>query len=160
MKGTVYAIVNGERVALPSGGQLDLKPEGGGTYSVRQGNVHRRACVRKLPDAGYEIWIDRYRLVVKIQDEQQERLAAYIKSTGKLNTGSVVTAPMPGLVKEVSVARGDSVRKGQRLLILEAMKMENEITSPVEGTVTRCTLSPGTNVEKDQELLHITPANE
>ncbi len=51
------------------------------------------------------------------------------------NTGDVI-APMPGTVLKVKVANGEMVKKGQVLLILEAMKMENEIVSPADGKIT------------------------
>lgn len=57
--------------------------------------------------------------------------------------GVPVTAPMPGTVLKVSVNTGDTVKKGQPLLILEAMKMENEITSPADGKVAAVNVEKG-----------------
>jgi biotin carboxyl carrier protein len=56
----------------------------------------------------------------------------------------------------VLVAKGDEVRKGAGLLILEAMKMENEITAPADGTVDELFVEPGQTVEAGAELLHIS----
>lgn len=56
-------------------------------------------------------------------------------SPDHLRKSDVVTAPMPGLILEILVNKGDSVKAGQLLVKMEAMKMENEIRSPVDGTV-------------------------
>ena len=56
----------------------------------------------------------------------------------------------------VLVAKGDAVRKGAGLLILEAMKMENEITAPADGTVDELFVEAGQTVESGAELLHIS----
>ncbi len=69
--------------------------------------------------------------------------------------GSVVPAPMPGSIIEVRVKTGDAVSPGDVLLILEAMKMENEITSPVKGTVTKITIKGGDTVNSGDPLVYI-----
>lgn len=70
--------------------------------------------------------------------------------------GSVqVTAPMPGSVLDVKVKEGDSVKEGDTLLILEAMKMENEITAPVSGVVKNIKVSNGATVNTGDLMLVI-----
>ena len=61
--------------------------------------------------------------------------------------GEKVTAPMPGNILSVNVAAGDTVKRGQVLLILEAMKMENEIMSPCDGVIASVNTSKGSAVE-------------
>ena len=61
--------------------------------------------------------------------------------------GEKVTAPMPGTILSVNVQNGASVKKGDVLMILEAMKMENEIMSPCDGTVLSVNTSKGSAVE-------------
>ncbi|MGB7295429.1 MAG: biotin/lipoyl-containing protein [Candidatus Aminicenantales bacterium] len=70
---------------------------------------------------------------------------------------SVVTAPMPGKVVKVSVAENESVRKNQTLVIVEAMKMENEIKSPLDGVVKKIYASPGDLVDSEKPLVEIEP---
>jgi 3-methylcrotonyl-CoA carboxylase alpha subunit len=70
-------------------------------------------------------------------------------------TGTV-KALMPGRVVRVLVSKGDAVRKGAGLLILEAMKMENEIAAPADGTVDELFVEPGQTVEAGADLVHIT----
>ena len=69
--------------------------------------------------------------------------------------GEKVEAPMPGNIIDVKVAVGDSVKKGQVLVILEAMKMENEIMAGVDGTVTSIGVTKGATVEAGATLLTI-----
>ena len=66
--------------------------------------------------------------------------------------GEKVNAPMPGTILSVNVKVGDGVKKGQVLVILEAMKMENEIMSPVDGTVTFVGVNQGSTVESGSAI--------
>ncbi len=69
--------------------------------------------------------------------------------------GEVVTSPMPGTIVSVNVKSGESVKKGQVLMILEAMKMENEIMAGADGTVTSVNVSVGQTVETGTPLCTI-----
>ena len=69
--------------------------------------------------------------------------------------GQSVEAPMPGNIISVNVKAGQAVKKGDVLLILEAMKMENEIMAPVDGTVASVTVAAGQTVQSGQQLLTI-----
>lgn len=73
----------------------------------------------------------------------------------EMGGGGIVKALMPGRVVRVLVKEGESVQKGAGLLILEAMKMENEILSPVAGVVDKIFVSPGDTVEGGADLAHI-----
>jgi biotin carboxyl carrier protein len=66
-----------------------------------------------------------------------------------------LTAPMPGQVRLVNVREGESVSKGQTLLVLEAMKMEIRIQAPFDGMVTSVSVKTGQTVEREQTLLSI-----
>ena len=69
--------------------------------------------------------------------------------------GERICAPMPGNILSVNVAVGDAVKKGQVLMILEAMKMENEIMAPCDGTVTSVAAAKGAAVESGALLCTI-----
>jgi len=68
-----------------------------------------------------------------------------------------IEAPMPGKVTAVEVSAGDKVEKGQRLLTLEAMKMEHALTAPFDGTVTELNAAPGAQVGEGQLLVKVDP---
>ena len=74
---------------------------------------------------------------------------------GALAAGEVVKSPMPGNVLKINVTQGQQVKEGDVLLILEAMKMENEIASPKAGTVTQIVVAKGAVVETDAPLVVI-----
>ena len=74
------------------------------------------------------------------------------KATGE---GEAVSAPMPGTILDVKVNVGDSVKKGQVLMILEAMKMENEIMAGVDGVVTSVGVTKGAAVQSGDALCTI-----
>ena len=71
-----------------------------------------------------------------------------------------VTAPMTGRILSVSIKKGDHVKEGQILCVLEAMKMENEIKSPVKGKVEKINFKPGDLVDAAQPILEIKPEEE
>ena len=70
-------------------------------------------------------------------------------------TGNVVAAPLPGRVIEIKVEVGDTIKEGQEVLILEAMKMENVITSDYAGTVKQILVETGENVPTDAPLIEV-----
>ena len=67
--------------------------------------------------------------------------------------GTAVRAPLPGTVNAVAVTVGQAVKKGQTVVVLEAMKMENEILAPHDGTVAQVIVSKGSTVETDSPLI-------
>ncbi len=69
--------------------------------------------------------------------------------------GEQITAPMPGTILDVKVSAGQAVKSGDVLMILEAMKMENEIMAPKDGTVTAVSVSKGAAVESGTLLCTI-----
>ena len=70
-------------------------------------------------------------------------------------SGEAVNAPMPGNILKVNVKTGDAVKAGQVLVVLEAMKMENEIMAPKDGTVTQVLVSKGSTVDTGAPLVVI-----
>lgn len=69
--------------------------------------------------------------------------------------GTKVSAPMPGTILEIKVKEGDSVKKGQPVMVLEAMKMENDIVAPCDGKITSIVVNKGDTVESADTLATI-----
>jgi glutaconyl-CoA decarboxylase len=76
-----------------------------------------------------------------------------VEMSGPIGKEEVVRAPIPGKILKVCVKPGDSVKKGDILLILEAMKMENEIFAPISGVVKEVRASTDTQVEFEDALV-------
>ncbi len=90
----------------------------------------------------------------EIMDEQ---MAGILKTSAETahKKEITITAPMPGLVIEVEVKEGDSVKKGQGLVIVEAMKMQNEMKSPRDGVVKKIMVEKGKAVNSKDPLVVI-----
>jgi biotin carboxyl carrier protein len=91
----------------------------------------------------------------RVQDERAVRLATSAGGSAAPVGDFNLKAPMPGLVVAVPVADGRQVKKGDILLILESMKMQNELRSPRDGTVLRTKVKAGDSVEQNQVLLTV-----
>lgn len=79
-----------------------------------------------------------------------------VKRTGTArDAAGALTAPMPGQIRAVQAAEGETVTKGQTLVVVEAMKMELKVAAPVNGVVKTVKVQPGQTVEKDELLVEI-----
>jgi glutaconyl-CoA/methylmalonyl-CoA decarboxylase subunit gamma len=83
-----------------------------------------------------------------------QRMKVLNSQKGKAES-EVIKSPMPGKIIDVLVREGSTVLRGEPVVILEAMKMQNEIMSPVNGTVVKVNARPNTNVMKDDLLVEI-----
>jgi biotin carboxyl carrier protein len=83
-----------------------------------------------------------------------QRMKVLNSTRGKIEK-EIIKAPMPGKIIDVLVREGSTVLRGEPVVILEAMKMQNEIISPVNGTIERVHARPNTNVMKDDLLIEI-----
>lgn len=77
------------------------------------------------------------------------------KPAAPAGAGKPVTSPLPGVIIEVSVKEGQAVKAGQKVAVLEAMKMENEIQAPADGTVTAILVNKGDSVLEGAEIVKI-----
>jgi len=139
------------------------------TYHLRLPSG-RETSVRGEPAAGrrWLVDIDGTRQAVTVVT-QGERLTVFRggrrlefarhdpgAATGGLEMAGGLTAPMPGRIVSVLVEPGESVREGQAVLVLEAMKMEHTLTAPADGTVEEVRFAPGDLVDEATELVVLT----
>ena len=100
----------------------------------------------------------RYR--VEVVDERTKAMRDMTSAGSAFEGPAPVRAPMPGLVVKVEVEEGELVEAGAGLLIVEAMKMENEITAPVGGRVGTIRVVAGQTVGKDEILMDMLPRDQ
>lgn len=123
-------------------------------YHLRTGRGSRTYALRRRPEAWVveragESWN------VQVTDERSRELERVREQRAARDAPGLVRAPMPGLVLRVEVIVGQRVPAGGGLVVLEAMKMENEIRSPSAGTVRRVMVEPGQAVEKGTPLVEV-----
>jgi biotin carboxyl carrier protein len=126
----------------------------GKQFSVRVGaHVFDLTMLGTLPEL--DLTASGYRSRVRVESER-------MRSAGRLGAGAgshaekVIKSPMPGRVVKVLVAKGDAVKAGQGLVVLEAMKMENEVRARAPGTVAAVHVTAGAAVEGSAVLVTLT----
>lgn len=92
-------------------------------------------------------------LLVSVLDEREALLKQIQQKAADQGGESMVVAPMPGKVTAVLVAQGEKVQKGQGLIVIEAMKMENELKSPIEGVILKLYVQEGQAIEGKTPLV-------
>ncbi len=119
--------------------------------------IDNRSCEILVERSGdeFKLWIDGELYEVCVSDERTRRIEKGLGKGAAPSGEVIVKAPMPGLVRGVSAEVGQEVKAGQGLVILEAMKMENELRSPRAGSVKEIRVKPGDKVEHGQALVVI-----
>lgn len=135
-----------------------------GHYSLLVGNqtfeVYLRALANEDDDTSasgaqsFEVTIAGRPYVVKLEDERTRALAG-LAGAAHEHGDVTVRAPMPGLVSNIMVAPGDMVTRGQTVVVLEAMKMENDLASPRAGVVRMVNVAKGQAVGQNDKLVVI-----
>ncbi len=123
-------------------------------YSLLIDGKSFEAFVRPEEDEWQVLLLGR-QYAVKVEDAREKRLRAEAGGGAAGSGDFQLKAPMPGLVVAVPVQENQDVEKGQVLLILESMKMQNELRSPKAGKVNRIRVKPGESVEQRQVLLTV-----
>ena len=104
-------------------------------------------------NGGWEILLQGRRFNVQVEDERERRLRLASGKTTLEKGKFILQSPMPGLVIDIPVKVGDQVEKGDVLVILESMKMQNELTAPRAGKITRIQTNVNDHVERKENLL-------
>ena len=135
---------------------VDLESvDGGFHYSLIVGTVSHEVFVERCEQV-CTVTIGGQRYQVGVEDERLRRLGERRASLEDVGEEDVIS-PMPGVVVAVLVEEGQAVQTGEGLLILEAMKMENEIRAPRTGTIEVVHVMPGQRVAQDDVLVGIGP---
>ena len=133
---------------------LDFKSmsEGQPIYSLILNGKSYEAMI-ELTEEGWQVMLRGQLYQIDIEDERQRRLRMASGGTSTQSGELKLKTPMPGLIVDVPVEEGQEVTKGDNLIILESMKMQNEIKSPREGKILRVNVNPGDSVNQNQILL-------
>lgn len=137
----------------------------GNEYNVDINSVEGNIADVTVNGASYQVEMENAPAPVQ---KPAQAPAAAVASTGSATTttpapkaaapagaGKPVTSPLPGVIIEVSVKEGQTVKTGQKVAVLEAMKMENEIQAPADGTVTAILVNKGDSVLEGAEIVNI-----
>jgi biotin carboxyl carrier protein len=141
-----------------------LRPSGSRRFILDEAGVTTRVILESpAPAEGglqrLEVLVDGFRFLVETESERIASLRERASRGRAANARSgplEVKAIIPGKVVAVSVAPGDAVTAGQQLLVVEAMKMQNELRAPRDGTISRVAVAPGVNIEVGDLLVVIS----
>jgi biotin carboxyl carrier protein len=106
-------------------------------------------------EGGLTVVVDGRAVDAVVLDERAARLASAAASGRPRTSETAIRAPMPGLVVAVPVEPGQNVAKGTTLVVLSAMKMQNELTAPADGTVKEVLVSAGQTVDQNAVLVRL-----
>ena len=117
--------------------------------------VHRVAVARGASRGRYALSLDGWRYEVEALDERTHAIRQLSAATSGPAGPAPLIAPMPGLIVRVNVEVGSVVQAGQGLIVMEAMKMENELRSSAAGVVKSVRVKPGVAVERGATLVEL-----
>jgi biotin carboxyl carrier protein len=148
-EGQYEVTIGGETV------HVDAVRSGPTVYSIIEDGKQFEAMVDERGAHGFDVLVGGRLFHLESVDERTRMLAgsAVVVTTGP----QTVAAEMPGKVVKVNVAAGAEVAEGEGVIILEAMKMENEIPSPIDGIVKELAVSEGQTVEAGDVLFVVEP---
>jgi biotin carboxyl carrier protein len=149
-KGTNSGLINNEKF------QWDVIKVKENVYHIIKDNTSYNLEVIsvKAKEKAFVIKVNGLKYKFNVKDKYDELLQSLGMDNLANNKVSELKAPMPGLVLDVSINAGEAVSKGDALLILEAMKMENIIKSPTDGIIKNISVNKGETVEKNQVILN------
>ena len=123
---------------------------------VKVGDEVHRVVVRRGETRGrYTLWLDGHRYDVEALDERTRAIRDLSNASGAAAGPAPLRAPMPGLIVRISVRAGDLVQAGQGLVVMEAMKMENELRASSPGRVKAVHARAGSAVDKGALLVEL-----
>jgi pyruvate carboxylase subunit B len=133
--------------------------EGTPVRLVTIGSAQHRVVARRGDARGrYALSLDGWRLGVEALDERTRAIRDLSAQHAGPMGPTPIVAPMPGLIVRITVAVGDRVTAGQGIVVMEAMKMENELRASADAVVRAVHATPGTAVEKGTKLVEFDEA--
>ncbi len=129
-------------------------------HALRVGNRVHRVLARRLQDGRWVLHVDGTRVVAEALDERTSHIREMAGAMAGALGPRPLKAPMPGLVVKIEVAVGDVVAEGDGMMIVEAMKMENELRAEGPARVTAIHVAAGDAVEKDQVMIELAALDE
>jgi pyruvate carboxylase subunit B len=149
----------------PGGVQYEGEPMARGELSDIEGSpvrmvklgthVYRVVAEKRQGRGTYTLWVDGYRFEVEALDERTRAIRDLSAANAAPTGPAPIIAPMPGLIVRVNVSVGDRVEAGEGIIVMEAMKMENELRATAGGTVRSVNVTSGTAVEKGALLVEL-----
>ena len=125
---------------------------------INQSSGERYVVIATKTQHGIDISLNGYTYCAKVSDSRQYEYGLIIKSGADTSVSIVkVNAPMPGLLKAINVTIGQTVKKGEVIFVLEAMKMENALKSPMNGIIIEIHAEAGFAIDKGFGLCTIGP---
>jgi pyruvate carboxylase subunit B len=130
--------------------------EGSPVRMVKLGSHVYRVVVEKRQGKGrYTLWVDGYRFETEALDERTRTIRDISAANAAPAGPAPIVAPMPGLIIRINVQPGDQIEAGHGVVVMEAMKMENELRATTSGTVKSVKVVPGTAVERGALLVEL-----
>lgn len=148
--------IHGPRLVSVNGVEykVDFEPiSGQPVYSLLVDGGSYQAHIFEADEGALQILLRGTLYSASVEDEREKRLKTTAGGRVAENGEFLLKAPMPGLVVQVPVNVGDEVSKGDVLVILESMKMQNELKAPRDGKVTRVQVKAGDSIEQKQAMV-------
>jgi biotin carboxyl carrier protein len=133
--------------------QVDLRLLHGALHTLKLADEQTELLASIGRDADVRLAIDGLEYAVEVVDEARARLASVAGARSGSHTRLELKSPMPGLLVKVLCRVGDEIGPGQPLVVLQAMKMENELALPRAGKVSAVRVAAGQTVEQGQVLV-------
>jgi pyruvate carboxylase subunit B len=124
----------------------------GKLYSILVDNINYEISLERS-NGGFDIWHGSELIHADVSDEKSERFKSLMGGAASGVLAGSLKAPMPGLVVKVEVEAGQHVKKGDGLVIVEAMKMENELKAHASAIIKEIKVKPGQSIDKNQVLI-------
>jgi biotin carboxyl carrier protein len=133
----------------------EIIPMNGISSLIKVDNTIYQVSLEKHDNENFTVLINGKKINATLRTALQEKAAGLLENSSASHRTTEVKAPMPGMILKVMKSEGDIVEQGESVMILEAMKMENDLRSPVSGTIFQIYVQQGNPVEKGAKLFKV-----